>query len=537
VTDRLRERLMGALALVAFAGVAWWRWAYGPPAADLSADAFLLVACLLLVAAALPTSGPGPGRARGLPGIVAGVMLLVAVAARPLFDAPFDTDAPVLRAAFAAVDVFGDWNHPFLPYLLNRPATWVSLEPRVLRVVPFLFLCAETAIAVRAAARDGGPLAGALCGVWFACEVPRRHGLSDLGDWDVAGAFLMALLAWTQRRDPPRAGAWVALAALLVAGVYSSWLMIVAASVLVACLAWEAWRGRLPTAPVAAVGLLLVALACSAWRIFLLGHDALHPGHAREVARGMLVESPVGRSAVMAVPAALGVAWAAAGLGRLSQRFTLGALLAVPVAVAVAFRWSHVNGGYYVGLVTPLLCYVSAVATAKALDACTGRPADARVVGARWHPSAEVRGLFALVLGLLTVDIESGSAGTGWEYLRTFSRQASRDRWPILTNSGSLARAISFERARAGDGPIAAAIDPPSDLARRIRLVDRADCSAAVGQGTEPGFYLVHLRHDDPDGLRVCLGRYGARCHEMQPPAGRRDRTAWFYRCDGVAAR
>ena len=31
---------------------------------------------------------------------------------------------------------------------------------------------------------DGGRLAGILAGMWFACEVRRRHGLFDLADWD-----------------------------------------------------------------------------------------------------------------------------------------------------------------------------------------------------------------------------------------------------------------------------------------------------------------------------------------------------------------
>ncbi|MDB4928802.1 MAG: hypothetical protein JWM10_1286, partial [Myxococcaceae bacterium] len=487
-------------------------------ATDPAADAFLLVAGALLVAAALLPAAPLAPRSRALGPLAAAALALVALAAWPLLDAPFDTDAPVLRAAFAAVDVFGDWNHPFLPYLLNRPATWVSLEPRALRVVPFVFLCAEAALAVRAAARDGGPLAGALCGAWFACEVPRRHGLADLGDWDVAGAFLLALVAWAQRPSPPRAGAWVALALLLAAGVLSSWLMIVPAGVLALCLLAAARRAELPRGPVAAVAAVVAALSVAAGRVFLAGHGGPEPGHAQEVARAMLVESPVGRSAAMAAPAALGLAWAFAGRAQLARRFALGALVAVPAAVAVAFRWSHVNGGYYAGLVTPLLCYVAAAATARALAAA--------------GPSPEARVLLALAVGALTVDLVPASPAAGWNQLRAFARGSSRDARPIVTNSASLARVIGFERARAGDGPIAAAITPPAALARRVRLVGRGDCALRGGEAElAGGFHLVLLRQDDPAGRRACVERYGPRCAEAAGGSGPGERAAWVYRC------
>jgi hypothetical protein len=518
MSEALRSRLSVALSAAALLVAGAWRWARVAAATDPAADAFLLVAGALLVAAALLPNAPLPTRSRALWPVAAASLLLVAIAAWPLLDAPFDTDAPVLRAAFAAVDVFGDWNHPFLPYLLNRPATWVSLEPRSLRVVPFLFLCAESALAVRAAARDGGPLAGALCGAWFACEVPRRHGLADLGDWDVAGAFLLALVAWSQRSSPPRAGAWAALAALLAAGVLSSWLMIVPAAVLALCLLAEARRGALPRAPVAAVAAVVAALGLAAGRVFVAGHAGPEPGHAHEVARAMLVESPVGRSATMAVPAALGLAWAAAGRAQLARRFALGSLVAVPAAVAIAFRWSHVNGGYYAGLVTPLLCYVAAAATARALDA-VARPPEARL-------------LLALAVGALTVDLAPASPAAGWNQLRAFARASSRDALPIVTNSGSLARVIGFERARAGDGPIAAAITPPAALAGRIRLAGRGDCALAEGDADlAGGFHLVLLRHDDAAGRRACVERLGARCAEASGPVGPGERAAWVYRC------
>ena len=527
-----RDRIVGVLgAVVLLAGVLL-RAFVGPHLGDTTVSLlFLLVACLLLFVVALLSEERAPSRTRAS-GIVVGVLVLVVIAARALFTAPFDSDAPVLRAVFSSIDVFGDWNHPFLPYLLSRPATWISFDPRVLRVVPFFFLCVETALATVAATRDGGPLAGALCGVWFACEIPRRHGLRDLGDWDIAGTFLMALVLWTQRRDEPRTGAWFALGALIIAGVFSSWLMIVPAGVLVLSIAHDALRKRVPLVPVVATAVVVVALALLVGKVFVLGHLS-GPGHAREVLQGMATESPIGRSSVMGVPFVLGLAWTVADRRNLSRRFALGTLIAVPLAIEVSFLWSHVNGGYYVGLVTPLCAYVMAVATSRGLFIWLDSLSRSGRADVRWIRSPEVRGVVMLAVGLLTVDIDATFSGSGWEDLPAFSRQIAGDPLPILTNAGSLARLIGFARLRAGVGTAAEILVPPPPLAGRILEVREADCSPVTGRPVpDNGFYLAHS--GTSAARAICLRRFGARCHSLQVPADRANRIVWFYRCDAL---
>ena len=532
--DFLRRPAALSAALLVVVGVALtWRAFHGATGVS-PALWFMMIAWLCLAAATLAPAAGGARRWWTL-GIVAWGVPLVAVAAWPLLDNPLDTDAHVLRAAFAAADVFGDWNHPFLPYLLNRPATWISLEPRVLRAIPLAFLCLETALAMVAAARAGGPLAGALAGVWFACEAPRRHGVEDLGDWDVAGTFLVATLLWTQRRKAPGVVAWLGLAALLAAGVFSSWLMIVPAAVLVGCLAIEALRGKVSRPAVLLIGVVFLALAWAALRVFVIGARSPEPGHSQAVVREMVAESPFGRNEVMAIPMALGLVWAALGFRKLADRFTALTLVAVPVAVGLAFRWSHVNGGYYVGLITPIVCVAAAVAIAGIIEALEERfPA----VGRRWGAQVLLRGVVPVALVVLTVAPGEPTAHPGWEYGKTFTKLIGRDELPILTNSVSLARLLAFERARAGEGPIAHADHPPAGLERRVRLVDRATCAPPGGwQGTESGFYLVHFRDGDRNSRRVCLERFGAGCHELQDAARREDRATWVYRCDPPGAR
>jgi hypothetical protein len=361
--------------------------------------------------------------------------------------------------------------------------------------------------------------------------------VADLGDWDVAGTFLVALLLWTQRRDAPGPRAWLLLAALLVAGVCSSWLMIVPAAALVACLAVEALRRRLPARAVIPIGLVVLALAVAAVRVFVAGTRTPDPGHSQAVVREMLFESPFGRTSAMAVPLALGLGWAALGLGRLPERFIALTLVAVPVALGVAFRFSHVNGGYYVGLVTPLACLAGAVAAVRILRAVDARLAGGGGAGRRWTAPV-VFALAVVGVGAPTIGLGGASGGPGWEHGAAFTKLVARDRLPILTNSISLPRLLAFERARAGDGPLAHVGHPPAELARRVRLIDRATCAPRDGwQGTEAGFYLAYVRDGDRRARQVCLERFGASCRPLQPPAGASDRATWLYRCDAPGPR
>ena len=149
-----------------------------------------------------------------------------------------------------------------------------------------------------------------------------------------------------------------------------------------------------------------------------------------------------------------------------------------------------------------------------------------------------LRGLLLAALVVATVAPGAALVHPGWEYGRTFTQVIAGDQRPILTNSSSLPRLIGFERARAGQGPIAHAVDPPAELVRRVRLIDRATCASPAGAAdTEAGFYLVHFRYDGGLERQVCLARFGSLCHEMQPPAVGDDRSVWVYRCDPVAKR
>jgi hypothetical protein len=223
-------------------------------------------AILALIAGAAMAAAPRQRAAREVSAMA--VVAMVGVAAWPLLSQPFQTDAPIIRAAAAATNIFGDAFHPFLPFALNRPTTWFSIQPWALRLVPLAFLGLETLLLMLAAARSGGGVAGALAGIWFACEVRRRHGLWDLSDWDFAGTFLMAMLLVLQR---PWASAWrgtLLLAVLMAAGVASSWLMIIPAGILLGSIGIEVLRRRWAILPAVLLGAVFAALAFLTLRVF-----------------------------------------------------------------------------------------------------------------------------------------------------------------------------------------------------------------------------------------------------------------------------
>jgi hypothetical protein len=506
----------------------------GPGHVSLSLS--LVVSLLVAVLAA------GPERRRMARPLLVGTvsvaaLALVALAAWPLLFKPFVTDAPVLRAAYAALDAFGDWNHPFLPYLLSRPVARVTLEPSALRLLPLVALATETALMVLAATRAGGPLAGALSGAWFAWEVRRRHGLIDLGDWDFAGAFLVALLLWTQH--PPRSHRlkWVGVAGLLVGGVFSSWLMIVPAGVLVSLLVVDALGGRMPRAPVAALGAVFCVLGALALSIFVRGRLG-GPGHSEGILGEIYRETPVARAWAMAIPIVLGTVWLVRRWRDLDARFVFATLVTVPVAVYESQRHSHVNGGYYVGLVTPLLLTAAAAGTARSVTALGVWLAGPSPSRPRAWATAGARCALLLVLvhstllpGLQPVDSEV-------DRVQILAREVRRDALPILTNSRSLPRLLAYERARAREGPVEDIIVGAPTVEMHVRqLDDETTCAPRDGtDGLKGGFYLAYFRQARGPSARACAQRYGEACEPLASSAWGtpRGESVAIFRCTGV---
>lgn len=436
---------------------------------------------------------------------VALVLALIGLATWPMLFEPFDTDAPVMRAVAIATDAFSDAFHPPLPFLLSRPGTWLGLEPWSLRLVPLLFLVAETVLLMRASRREGGRLAAALAGVWFVCEARRRHGLRDLSDWDFAGTVLLCLLLILQR---PGTASWrgaTLLAATLCAGLASSYLMIVPAGVLIAGIGIDVLRRRWPVGPAAALAAVGLGLAAIALGVFTAGSEVAAEIDSGTLWQGMYDELPIARAAAMTLPALLGVGWLLRHLDGAAPRFAAGCLVAVPLAVVVAHRQSHVAGGYYIGLVTPLLLWAAAVASAALIERISA------AAGAR-QPAAAAA--LALLLALATIGAGApGPMPPSGDPLRALAAETREDGRPIHTNRADLGRLLAYERARATGGTLdyETVTWGPLDVRDRLLRMAPGACPAADAGA----FFAVWYR--DADARRRCIDPLGPRCRSLVP--------------------
>lgn len=460
---------------------------------------FLLLAVLLVLLAWLADDAPKRYQRVALVLTVVGVLALVSYSVAPLFTIPFANDAPLLRAAFAQESISGDWNHSFLPYLLNRPATWFSMEPWALRVVPFSWLLIETTLLVVIARREGGLAAGALAGVWFASEVRRRQGIVELTDWDLAGVFLLALVLWTMRprSEPPQTSRpLIWLGVLMTAAFLGSYLMIVPVTVLTGLL-WLDPEYRKRFAPVATM--VWALLTVRALSVFISGQGVEPVSFGfHEFARLMFAETPVHRSRWMIPPVLCGLVWLVWGWRHLSRCFIGVSIAAIVLATIFAWHFSHVNQGYYISPTTPLVLLASAAAVgvgAQRLRAWAGS-----LLGSVFGRA--VMGLALAGLTLFTVSLwdppePARLAPNGLSNMAAFDRILRKDRLPVVTDTYHFGLYLGYERIRRGVSPFGPLLPPgPLDLVGRTRLLNHRTCRVHLGWDSLRSFYLVREDKD-----------------------------------------
>jgi hypothetical protein len=107
-----------------------------------------------------------------------------------------------------------------------------------------------------------------------------------------------------------------------------------------------------------------------------------------------------------------------------------------------AHQKSHVAGGYYIGLVTPLLLYAAAVATVRLASRLATR--------LPWGDAAVTRVAATLALVVATVVRSApGVTPSTIDHLRLIADETRADDWPIYTTA-SISSAHGVPRARAG---------------------------------------------------------------------------------------
>jgi hypothetical protein len=433
----------------------------------------------------------------------------------PLLPVPLDRDAQIIRVACARFVPFGDWNHPFLSYLLNIPARFSS-DPTTVRLVPALWAVLDTVALLILGARIAGRPVGALAAIWFAVELPRRMAVLEIGDWDLAGLALLAMVGWLHADQQAR-GAWAAVeAALLIAwGFVSSYLMWIGGAALSATL----WLDRRPESRAARWASLPAVAASGLWLVHVFSHGAqIHANaggvdHWQDLLPDFWSEWPSGRATVMALPMALGLGWTLTRGREAWARLTLLALALVPLAVLGGAARSHVNGGYYAGLVTPLWTLIAAGGTWALL-----RRAGDAIGGAR---GALVSGAVSVPFLLATLLLPgTGHAPPVWSDVRDvvapWALRTHEDTRPILTNIQGLETNILWAWDRQG-WPGFRGVAFPMESPLRERLVTTScltcaqdpACAAKQADG-----WAMFWRSDDP-AEQACVDAWAARCDKV----------------------
>ncbi|MCB9665373.1 MAG: hypothetical protein H6732_14775 [Alphaproteobacteria bacterium] len=476
---------------------------------------FLLLAVGSLLAVAL-------GWPRRHATLVDGAVVLAAVllAAWPILDDPFESDTLPLRVALARHAPLADWNHPPLSYLLNLPARW-SWDPVVVRLAPLSWACAQALLAWTLARREGGRAAGLLAGLWLAAELRRRMGVQDLGDWDLAGCFVLGTLLWLHGRRPDPAdarGRAFELAGLLGLGIAASWLAVVPAAVVAGVLLMRRRTDGVHAVELAAALGVLALAALPLLRVVRagVGVRALAVDVPPTGLVDLALQSPAGRAPLMGLPLLLGLGWLVTRRREAWALAALGMTVAVPAAVWAAARTTHVNGAYYADLVVPVALVAAAIGTAR-----TGSWLLARLP-AWFHERARAA---ALVLAALTLLLPPAPNAADRSPLVTalpeLARQLEAEEGAVLTDLPGLPVLLAHARAVQGLGTSedVAAMGTLSDLATRVRQVRCADClaDAACVDAAAPG-WVVFGRLARPDATRTCALAWLDRCTPLLPP-------------------
>jgi len=462
---------------------------------------------------------------------LAAVLLLLTVSALPFRVAPISYADGFSRVWYMASNPFGDPGHPFLPFILSMPASFVSLDPLVLRIIPFLFLAGETVLLMFAASARSGRLAGIVAGAWFACEVRYRHGLLDFSDWDFAGFFLMAALLWTVMRDRSsreRPRLWPALA-ILLAGVLCSYLMVVPGVVLLGCLLVGRDRKPLNWKQVSWLALFVLALVFIGVRI--IGWIRMFsPMPFEWDLYGLLIlmmrETPILRTGWMALPLIMGIAFLVPRWRRLPERFTTLTILGVAAGIVIIHVLTNRAQGYYFGLVTPLVIWICAVGLSEAWQFFV-RTASVRLDGQGRKTVVTLTSALVVLLMTLTVFLPqyvSGWKADGLHDLTAFDRAVTGDDRFIVTNNKSVfLKAMGYDRARRKEALPDAIKTGPEDMRERILGFDFDECAPIEGYDSSgTPFYVAAFWDPDknPKALGNCLGKLGVTCEPMFPHQG-----------------
>ncbi|HNZ04021.1 MAG TPA: hypothetical protein PLZ31_08295 [Myxococcota bacterium] len=501
-------------------------------------DFLFLILCIVFAAMAF-LSGRDGWRFRAVDALF--VAALATLAALPVFNIPFNNDAPILRVVYSARDVFGDWNHPFLAYLLNRPAALLSHDPAILRLTYFLWVVIEMFLFSAIARKISGRGAAALVAIWMAISVRQTMGMIDLSDWNLAGVFLALMVLWVMDHgERGHRWKWIPVPALLIlAGYYTSYLMSVPAGLLALFVILETRRGRIPRVHAALTVLAMAVVTYSAIQVFILGEGVTHQmarGEVWQMLRALFIdEPPLGLSFVMPVLVAGGFATCSFRRFGGAWRFCLANLLTAIVAIVISFVFSNVNGAYYFALFKGI-GFVSAAALVCAIPdiSASMRGADGK---RGWVVQRLLPAAVAVALVLLTFDARMPNEQNrdyDEKRMADFAELTVDGALPVVTNVGGGTTLLEYQDALAGRIDYRVIIDPRVryQLHRKVNEIDRSLC----GSMPERFHLLWRNSPNAPDSNAACDPRQSRDCTELfmksgEEPCENSNRIFCYYDC------
>lgn len=472
------------------------------------------------------------------------LVVLMTLAAWTLFDVPFSTDAQILRVAFAARDIFADWNHPFLPYLLNRPAALLSADPVILRIVPFIWAVLEAFLFSVAARQIAGRPAGALLTVWMAASVRLTMGMIDLSDWNLAGVFLALMVLWLI--DYSRRGLrWKFApvpALLILGGCFSSYMMIVPAALLVLFLVVEWLRHRISVFQPATAAVAVMIAGAMVVEVFSRGSTVTKFGFTDDLA-GMLravllTEPPLGLSVLMPFLIIAGLFTRRFRASGVTWGFCVATLAASIAALAVALVYSAINGAYYFGLCKGLCYLPAAVFVAVAVEWTSAGLSRTRAP--RWLAGGLVPAVIVAAVFFATFRVEAIPRCTevdGIGRIGDFVEQTGRGEIRVFSNDSNAPVLMLYSEVLAGRMDIGTILEPRGRtwVHRTVTRfgIDKVDCASMpdhflllwrnlAGNGTDPGCRPL----ESPGCVEMFVDQGAKPCAESR-------RAFCYYDCHG----
>ncbi len=421
-------------------------------------DVFLYVGLVLLGATAISILRPFAWGAKILKVILPLIVISLAVIALvPMVTAPLGITAEVERIFLAALKPLHDWNHPSLQYLILHPVFSLSMEPWVIKLVPATWVVLASLLIFIEGRQLGGSLGGLLAASWYAAGCRVRMGIQDLGDWDLAVVLLLLVFRLFRKLD---AGSRtfgtktiVYLGLLFLLASMSSFLAIIPLGLAVLLLTYKAFIDP-AYKPLAVVSTLVVAIraayALYAFNVSFGGTSI--PNTLGKLLLAMGRQLQPGSNVGAFILVAFGFAVILVSKRTLPMAFLLGSIILVPIGITVIWKFSVVNGGYYINLMSGFIALVGAFAVGQifGLD-----PTFQYGLQNDQESSPSIKSnpriilpfmVGAVLLVFLTVKLPAPNIFGNQSNSSTFERLIANDQLPVVTNMEGMIEAVNYYR-------------------------------------------------------------------------------------------